>query len=299
MEIGRRIFLFVVVNALILLTVNLLAAVFGVNYYLTSHGIDYRLLSIMCLLYGSVSSFISLLLSRWIAKSQLGVQLIDPNTNDPTLRFLVQTVYELARQAGMKTMPEVGIYDSADLNAFATGPSSSMALVAVTTGLLSRMDRDEITGVLAHEITHITNGDMVTMALLQGIVNSFVMFLSRVIAYAVTTLGRDEDDRGPGIAFYVVQGILDVVFMFFGSMVVAWFSRWREYRADAGGAKLAGKARMIGALEELKRTYEPMVSAQASSVQLLQINGHPSGLMKLFASHPPLEERIERLRKQS
>lgn len=191
-------------------------------------------------------------------------------------------------------MPEVGIYDSPDLNAFATGPSSSMALVAVSTGLMSRMNRAEIAGVIGHEITHITNGDMVTMTLLQGVVNAFVMFLSRVVAFVLV----NRDNERPGLMYYVVQIGLEILFMFLGSIVVAWFSRFREFRADKGGAKLAGRGSMIAALEELRRNYEPMPTTQAAAIQTLQINGHPTGLMKLFASHPPLEERIERLMKE-
>lgn len=299
MDIALRVVLFVVVNALILVTLNIVVSVFGLNYYLNQYGIDYRMLALFSLAWGTGGAFLNLLISRWVAKVSLGVQVIDPHTTDPTLRLLVSTVHDLARKAGMKTMPEVGIYDSADLNAFATGPSSSRALVAVTTGLLSTMNRDEICGVLGHEITHITNGDMVTMTLLQGIVNAFVLFFSQALAFLLTT--RDDDDGGRRVNFmyYIVQGLLQTVFMLLGSIVVAWFSRWREYRADKGGAALAGKVRMIEALEELQKRYEPISDPQAAPVQLLQINGHPSGLMKLFASHPPLEERIERLRKEA
>ncbi len=300
MAIIGRVLLFLVVNALVIVSISILTAVLGVNSYLNQYGIDYRSLAIFCVLWGSTGAFINLLLSRAIAKWTMHVQIIDPNTSDPSLRTIVQMVHDLSRAAGMNDMPEVGIYDSPDLNAFATGPSKSMALVAVSSGLLSRMNRDEIAGVLGHEITHITNGDMVTMTLLQGIVNSFVMFLSRVIAFAVTSSrSNDEEYRGPGLLYYVVQIALEVVFMLLGSMVVAAFSRWREFRADRGGARLAGRDRMVAALEELRRNYEPMVTAEAAAVQTLQINGHPSGLMKLFASHPPLEERIERLMKES
>lgn len=298
MAIIGRVGLFLVVNALVIVTISILTSLLGLNVYLTQYGIDYQSLAMFCLLWGSGGAFINLLLSRAIAKWSMGVQLIDPQTRDPGLRSIVEMVHDLARRAGMKHMPEVGIYDSPDLNAFATGPSQSKALVAVSTGLLSRMNRDEIAGVLGHEITHITNGDMVTMTLLQGVVNAFVMFLSRVLAFALTSR-NDDEQRGPGFMYYIVQIALEVVFMMLGSIVVAWFSRWREFRADKGGAALVGRDRMVMALEELRRSYEPIVSAEAAPVQLLQINGHPSGLMKLFASHPPLEERIERLRSES
>lgn len=292
MAIVGRVILFLLVNALVMVSVSVIMAVLGVGPYLSQYGLNYGALAIFCLLWGFSGAFISLLTSRAMAKWTMGVHVIDPQTTDSSLRELVSMVHGLARNAGMKTMPEVGIYDSPDLNAFATGPSSSKALVAVSSGLLSRMNRSELSGVLAHEITHITNGDMVTMTLLQGVVNAFVMFLSRVIAFFIT---NRDDERGPGLMYYVVQIGLEIVFMFFGSMVVAWFSRLREFRADAGGAKLAGKDAMVGALEELRRNYEPYPTAQAAAVQTLQINGHPTGLMKLFASHPPLEERIAKL----
>lgn len=294
MEIGRRILLFVLVNGLVVLTMSVLLAVFGVTPYLTQYGLDYRSLAVFCLLWGFGGAIINLLISRAVAKWSMKVHVIDPSTTDPSLRSLLTMVHDLAQRGGMKTMPEVGIYDSPDLNAFATGPSSSMALVAVSTGLMSRMNRAEIAGVIGHEITHITNGDMVTMTLLQGVVNAFVMFLSRVVAFVLV----NRDNERPGLMYYVVQIGLEILFMFLGSIVVAWFSRFREFRADKGGAKLAGRGSMIAALEELRRNYEPMPTTQAAAIQTLQINGHPTGLMKLFASHPPLEERIERLMKE-
>lgn len=298
MALVGRIFLFLVVNAIVVASVSLLMNLLGIGYYLNQYGLDVRSLAIFCLLWGFSGSFISLLMSRAIAKMSCGVQLIDPNTNDPSLRRLLDIVYELSRKAGLPVMPEVGIYDSPDPNAFATGPSKSRALVAISTGLLSRMNVAEIEGVLGHEITHVSNGDMVTMTLLQGIMNSFVMFLSRLIAFVLTT-DRDRDEaRGPGFMYYIVQMVLETVFMLFGSMIVAWFSRWREYRADAGGAKLAGTGNMIAALQELQKTYELVgMSAKPATVQTLQISSKPSGLMRLWSSHPPLEDRIARLEK--
>ena len=203
MAVVGRVFLFLVVNAIIITTLTVFANILGLQPYLTSYGLDVKSLAIMCAFWGMGGSLISLLMSRAVAKFSAGVQVIPADTRDPVLRDLLDTVHRLSARAGLDKMPEVGIYDAPDPNAFATGPSKSMALVAVSTGLLSRMNRDEIEGVLGHEITHITNGDMVTMTLLQGIMNAFVMFLSNLIAYVVTT-DRDRD-RGPGLLFYVVQ----------------------------------------------------------------------------------------------
>src|SRR5262249_22027629 len=182
---------------------------------------------------------------------------------------------------------------SAELNAFATGPSKSRALVAVSTGLLQRMRTDEMRGALGHEISHVANGDMVTMALLQGIMNAFVMFLSRVIAYAVT-IGRDRQSSLGSLAYFLVRFVLEIVLMFLGSIVIAWFSRLREYRADAGGAKLASKEEMIGALEVLRRTLDGVDTSQPA-LATMKISSKPSGIWKLWSTHPPLEERIARL----
>jgi heat shock protein HtpX len=214
----------------------------------------------------------------------------------------VGIVHGLARAAALPKMPEVGIYESPDVNAFATGPTKSRALVAVSTGLLQRMGSREIEGVLGHEITHVANGDMVTMTLLQGVINAIVLFVSRVLAFAVTQALRSRDDRGSGggywMQFLLVQ-LFQIVFSILGSMVVAAFSRWREFRADAGGARLAGRENMIGALRALRRLYEPEIAAaeaqRAPSFQSLKISGPPRGFMALFADHPPLEERIARL----
>lgn len=294
----KRIFLFVALNILVMLTITILLRIFNVGPYLTSYGIDYGNLAAFCLIWGMGGAFISLALSRIMAKWMMGVQVIDPNTRDPELQWLVQTVYNLARSAHLGTMPEVGIYDSPEVNAFATGPTRSRALVAVSSGILGRMNREEIEGVLGHEITHISNGDMVTMTLLQGVVNAFAMFLSRIIAFAISQAMRDRDDRNRGMspfASIAIQMVLEVVFMLLGSIVIAWFSRYREFRADAGGARLAGRENMINALEALRRTFDYVDPNAQPAVQSLKINGRPRGLMALFASHPPLEERIARL----
>jgi heat shock protein HtpX len=301
----KRIFLFMAVNLLVMLTVSLLLSVLGVGRYITPYGLDYYNLMGFCLVWGMSGALISLALSRAMAKWMMGVEVIDPQTSNPQLQQLVEVVHQLARGAHLPVMPEVGIYDSPEVNAFATGPTRSRALVAVSSGLLNRMDRNQLEGVLGHEISHVANGDMVTMTLLQGIVNAFAMFLSRVIAFAISQSMRGErDDRERGSSPFVaglIQFILEIVFMILGSMVIAWFSRYREYRADAGGARLAGRENMISALECLRRTFEGVETGgqQPQGFQALKISSRPSGLMALFASHPALEDRIARLRSNS
>lgn len=294
---GKRILLFLGVNFLVVITISLIMAAFGIRPYLTQYGLDYTSLAIFCSIWGMGGALISLALSRVMAKFAMKVQVIDPQTRDPQLQDLVNTIARLARSAQIP-MPQVGIYQSPELNAFATGPTKKRSLVAVSTGLLQKMNREEVEGVLGHEISHISNGDMVTMTLLQGVVNAFVMFLSRVIAYAIASALRDSDRGGRGISYgiyFLVSIVLEIVFMIFGSMVVAWFSRWREFRADAGGARLAGRGAMVGALQALQRNYEVEDPRVQPAFQNLKISGHPKGWRKLFASHPPLPERIERL----
>lgn len=295
----KRIFLFLAVNALVVVTISLLLNIFGVRPYLTAYGIDYNSLMAFSLIWGMGGAFISLALSRVMAKWMMGVHVIDPETRDPELQELVQTVYRLARSAGLPAMPEVGIYDSPEVNAFATGPTKSRALVAVSTGLIRRMGRDEVEGVLGHEVAHVANGDMVTMTLIQGVVNAFVMFLSRAIAFALAQAmrgDRDERDRGMSYGMYsLLVFVLEIVFMILGSIVVAWFSRYREFRADRGGARLAGRESMINALDALRRTYGLVDPAAQPAVQTLKISSKGTGLMRLFSTHPPLEERIARL----
>jgi heat shock protein HtpX len=291
----KRVLLFLATNLLVVITLSVLLNVLGIRPYLSANGIDYSQLLAFCLVWGMGGAFISLALSRIIAKRAMGVQVIEPGTRDPAAMELLNTVDRL-RQAAAIPMPEVGVYDSPDLNAFATGPTKSRALVAVSTGLLRRMDRGEIEGVLGHEITHIANGDMVTMTLLQGVVNAFVMFLARAIAWGVANSMRRDDDEAPsfGMAF-LIQIVLEIVFMILGSIVVAWFSRWREFRADAGGARVAGRNNMIGALQALGRDL-PNAPAEETAVAAFQISSR-SRFMRVFASHPPLEERIARLQR--
>ncbi len=296
----KRIFLFLLLNTVVVLTISLVLNLLGVRPYLTRYGLDYEQLLAFCLVWGMGGAFISLLLSRIMAKWMMGVRLIDPQTRDGDQQELLQTVYQLSRAAGLSTMPEVGVYDSDDVNAFATGPTRNRSLVAVSSGLLFRMDREARNGVLAHEISHIGNGDMVTMTLIQGVVNAFVMFLSRVIAFALAqALRGDREERGNSVnpmVFSLVTFVLEMLFMILGSMVVASFSRWREYRADAGGARLAGRSSMIHALETLQRTLEGVDPQEQASVAALKISSRPRGVFALFSTHPPLEDRIARLR---
>ncbi len=295
----KRIGLFLAVNALVIVTISTLLNVLGVKPYITAYGLNYESLMIFCLVWGMGGAFISLALSRVMAKWMMGVKIISPDTRDWQHRELLDTVYELSRAARLTTMPEVGIYDSDEVNAFATGPTKSKSLVAVSTGLLARMKKEEVRGVLGHEVAHIANGDMVTMTLIQGVVNAFVMFLARAIAYAlVMAKGQDSDERqGLPITYYVVQFALEIGFMILGSIVVGWFSRYREYRADSGGAKLAGRENMIQALEGLKRTFEDVDPSSQPAVQALKISSRSGGIMKLFSTHPPLDERIARLKR--
>ena len=286
---AKRIFLFLLTNILVMLTITILVQVLGLGRGLGGGGLAG--LMIFCLVWGMAGSLISLALSRVMAKRMMGVRVIDPSTVDPTERTLVEIVHGLARGARLPAMPEVGIYDSPEVNAFATGPTRSRALVAVSSGLLGRMNRDEVEGVLGHEITHVANGDMVTMTLLQGVVNAFVLFFARVIAFAVSQNVREESR---GMVNFLVVIVLQIVLSLLGALVVAAFSRWREFRADHGGATLAGTPKMIAALERLRRNAE-MVDTSHEALATLKIAGAPSRFMALLASHPPLEERIARL----
>lgn len=295
MGIAKRILLFVGLNFLVILMMSIIFSVLGVQPYISEYGLNYASLAIFCLLWGFAGSFISLFLSKHIAKWMYHLQMIDTNTADPGLREIAKMVGDLSRKAGLTKLPEVGIYDSEEINAFATGPSRSDSLVAVSTGLLRQMDKDEIEAVLGHEISHVANGDMVTMTLLQGVVNAFCMFLSRAIAFAVT-LGRDDDSAMSGwLAYYITRILLEIVFMLLGSMLVSAYSRHREYRADAGGAQLAGKEKMIRALQKLQAQFEN-IKPKADSYSTMMISNKPAGIIdRLFSTHPPLEARIKKL----
>jgi len=236
-----------------------------------------------------------------MAKITKGIEVIDPETSDSGQKWLVQTVYRLARAEGLSAMPEVGIYNSPEINAFATGPSQAQALVAVSSGLLGNMNSNEIEGVLGHEITHIANGDMVTMTLIQGVVNTIAMFLGWVLAIVLSqSSSRDNNNRGGGNWFmqYMLSQLFQNVFMVLGFLVVARFSRWREYRADAGGARYAGREKMLSALKRLKVVHDQgadQLGQSAPSIQALQISGKSGGFAALLATHPPIEDRIARL----
>jgi heat shock protein HtpX len=291
MAMMKRIFLFMAVNVLVLVTISVLLSVLGVRPYLTAYGIDYTQLALFALIWGMGGAFISLALSRVMAKWMLGVQVIPENVSDPELRWLVGTVHHLAQRAGLPAMPEVGYYDSAEVNAFATGPTRKRALVAVSSGLLQRMSHAQVEGVLGHELTHIANGDMVTMTLLQGVVNAFVMFFARVIAYAVTSNMREGSRY---MAQFAITIVLEIALSVLGMIVVAYFSRRREFRADRGGAQLAGREKMVDALQGLRQSVALVDTSQAS-LATLKISGKPGGFAALFATHPPLEARIRAL----
>ena len=286
--IARRVLLFLVVNIFVVLSITIILQLLGIQPYLTENGIDPTSLAIFCVLWGSAGSFISLLLSKSLAIRTGNVSIIDPKTSNPAEKKVLDMVYSLAKRSGLADMPEVGIYKSPELNAFATGATKSSSLVAISTGLLDKMDAQEVEGVVGHEVSHITNGDMVTMTLLQGIVNSFAMFFSRLLAAAMS---RDRDSGGSFGMVLILQNVL----VFLGSIVVASFSRWRELRADVGGARLAGRQNMINALKALEANIaiqDPR--QQKASFRSLQIS-LPGGFSGLFASHPPLKKRIERL----
>lgn len=302
MAAAKRIFLFMAVNILVVATLSFVLYLFNIQPYLTRYGINYGSLAIFCLIWGMGGAFISLLLSKMMAKWMMGVKIIDPSTTNPLLASLVRTVHALSTKAGLPRMPEVGIYSSNEVNAFATGFSRSSALVAVSSGLVQRMGKDEIEGVLGHEVTHIANGDMVTMTLLQGVINAFVMFFARIIAFAVNqALSRSRNENSSsGFSPFIYQMTVfffEMVFMVLGSLVIARFSRFREFRADAGGARLAGVQKMIGSLISLKQIQENPSSAeqQPKAFQAFKIAGGAT-IWKLFATHPPLDERIARLK---
>src|SRR5580658_9142645 len=287
----KRIFLLILTNLAIMLVISIVAQVTGLNAWLVRQGGSLESLLVLSAFFGFSGSFISLAISKWLAIRAMGVQLIQQPTS-PTEQWLVETVRRLATQAGVG-MPQVGVFDSPQPNAFATGPRRDNALVAVSTGLLSSMNRDQVEAVLGHEITHVANGDMVTLTLIQGVVNTFVIFLSRIVGNIIDrSMTRDNDGRGP--AYFVTVLITQLVLGFLASMIVMWFSRQREFRADAGGARLAGRDRMIAALERLERAPEESLPSQLRAFGIA--GGEGAGWARLFMSHPPLPERIAALR---
>ncbi len=287
----KRIVLFMATNIAIMVTLMTVLSLLGFTGYLTATGIDYAALMVFSLVWGFGGAAISLLMSRWMAKTAMGVQLVDGRTGHADLDWLHQTVQQLTRKAGLP-MPEVGIYDSPEVNAFATGPSKRSSLVAVSSGLMRSMKRDEIEGVLAHEVSHIQNGDMVTMTLVQGVVNAFSIFFSRVIANIVRQL---VDERISGLVFFVTTIVFDIVFSMLGMIVVAWFSRAREFRADAGASVLSSRNNMIAALQRLQAN-QALVDTSQPQLATMKING-AKGFMALISTHPPLEERIAALQR--
>jgi len=301
MQFAKRIFLFIAVNILVVTTITIVTQLLGIQPYLTANGLNYQSLMAICLLWGFGGAFISLGLSRIMAKWMMGVKVLSPHDNNPAYRSLVQRVHQLSEHAGLPAMPEVGIYESSDLNAFATGPTKSRSLVAVSTGLLEQMDKAEVDGVLAHEVAHIANGDMVTMTLVQGVVNAFVMFFARIAGFAVGNM-VDEEKR-PMVRF-ITTIIAEIAFSILGMIVVAKFSRAREYRADAGAAKLSSPHNMIRALEKLKmnmhgRGQRNEEGNDQAALASLKISGRPNRFASLFSTHPDLNDRIERLRSGS
>lgn len=291
----KRIFLFVLTNILVLVTVSIILSVLGVNHYLTASGIDYNALMVFCLVWGFAGSGISLLLSKFMAKRMMGVEIVDERGQ---YGDLVRKVHLLSKQAGIEKMPEVGIYHSREVNAFATGPSKNNALVAVSTGLLQQMNTDEVEGVLAHEVAHVANGDMVTMALIQGVINAFVMFFARIAAFAVQNALSSNNDRensrsSGGLVYHLIVMVFEIAFSFLGMFVVAYFSRVREFRADKGGAQYAGKHKMIAALKRLQQKVE-MVDDSHESLNAMKISSK-KGMMNFLSTHPSLDDRIAAL----
>ena len=305
MALAKRVVLFLIVNILVVSTVSFILYLFNIQPYMTRYGLNYTSLAIFCLIWGMGGAFISLLLSKIMAKWMMGVQVIDPNTRDPSLAALLQMVHDLAKKAGLPRMPEVGIYQSAEVNAFATGPSRSNALVAVSSGLLHKMRKEEVEGVIGHEITHIANGDMVTMTLLQGVINAFVMFFARVVAFALSqalSRSRNEESSSSGFSPFLYQltvFFLEMVFMALrdvGNCPVFPIPRIpRRCRRRQTGRS----SKMIASLISLKNVQEGghfQAAEKTQAFQSFKISGGRSSFLKLFATHPPLDERIARLK---
>ncbi len=292
----KRVVLFIATNLAILVVLGTTASLLGVHRFIGPQGIDLGALLGFAALFGMGGAFFSLAISKWVAKFSTGAQVISQPTNTTEV-WLLETVAAQAQRAGI-AMPEVAIFEAQEANAFATGPSRNNALVAVSSGLLRGMEREEVEAVLAHEVSHIANGDMVTMTLIQGVVNTFVIFLAKGVGYLVDRAlqgGSDEEYQGPGIAYWITSIIAEILLGFLASAVVLWFSRQREYRADAGGAALASREKMIAALERLRAAHTPAPLPNEMAAFGIR-SGAAAGLSRLFLSHPPLEERIAALR---
>jgi heat shock protein HtpX len=294
----KRVFLFLATNLAILASVSIVLSVLSALGVFDPRVVGGQLgLLMFCFVYGMVAAFVSLGLSRVVAKWMLGVKLIDGRSGNAELDWLYNAVENLARQAGLPT-PQVGIYDSPEVNAFATGPTRKRSLVAVSSGLLRSMQRSEIEGVLGHELTHVANGDMVTMTLLQGVINAFVLYLAFIVRGIVRQALSSRDDGGPSLLAVIAGEVMffaaQIVFGIIGSTITAWYSRRREFRADAGGARLAGRGSMIAALRRLQSTKQ-LVDTRNAALASFKIAGAPRGLRTLIATHPPLSERIAAL----
>ncbi len=295
MQYFKRIGLFLLTNILVVATIsiflNVVLPLLGFNLDPASIGA----LMVFSLVWGFGGALISLQISRWMAKRAMGVKLIDPSRATAQEMEIYAMVERISRTANLPKMPEVGIYEAPDVNAFATGPSKKRSLVAVSTGLLNTMNKNEIEGVIGHEIAHIANGDMVTMALIQGVVNSFVIFFSRIIARIAAS---NVDSKSAFMVQMLVSIVLDIVFSILGSIVVAYFSRMREFRADRGGAEFTGREKMIAGLRRLQSVYDRM-EPDSGSMQTMKISSKPGGIMAFFSTHPPLELRIQRLQEMT
>ncbi len=288
----KRVVLFLITNLAVLVVLSIVAKLLGIDIMLANQGSNMGQLLAFAALFGFGGAIISLLISKWSAKRMMGVRIIERPSN-PTEEWLFNTVRAQAKEAQIG-MPEVGIFESPDPNAFATGANKNKALVAVSTGLLQRMDRKQVEAVLGHEIAHVANGDMVTLTLIQGVVNTFVIFLARIIGNFVDKAIL-KNDSGRGIGYFATVIVAEIALGILASMIVMWFSRRREFRADDGGAYLAGSKNMIGALEALKRAQDPQGLPQQMAAFGIS-GGVPRGLQRLFMSHPPLDERIAALR---
>lgn len=293
-HIAKRVMLFTVINLLIMVTLGIVLSMLGIGSY-TRGGrygdeLDLSALLAFSCVYGMVTAFMSLALSRVMAKWMMGVQIIPADVRETELQWLVRTIHQQAKRVGINSMPEVGVYDSPEINAFATGPTKNRSLVAVSSGILRGMNKDELEGVLAHEVSHIANGDMVTMTLIQGILNAFVIFFAKAVAFVIS---QNVKDDAKYIVRFITEIVFQIAFTFLAMFVIGYFSRRREYRADAGSAKLVGREKMIAALQRLKGASD-IIDERQQSVASLKISGR-SGLFALLSTHPPLEARIARL----
>lgn len=290
----KRIFLFVATNLAVIMLLSITARLLGLDRFIEQGGINFTALLGFAAVFGFGGAFVSLAISKWSAKRMVGAQVIDTPRNEAEA-WLVNTVKRQAQQAGIG-MPEVAVYNSPEVNAFATGMNRDNALVAVSTGLLRSMTRDEAEAVLAHEVSHVANGDMVTLALIQGVVNTFVIALARVVGYVVDRAlqGNSNEEYRPGMGYMAITLVAELVLGMLASVIVMWFSRQREFRADAGGASLAGRQKMIAALERLRSAHTQPLPDQMAAFGIS--GGVAQGLRKLLLTHPPLEERIAALR---